>query len=113
MPIKNPQQSIPTAVDSDGRQPSWDLVLYRLDEITSNQKMMNGKLDDIGTVYMPRSEITQILLEQAASLKIAFASRDERLDTMRWYYRSLVAAIMIAMAGVALNFLHLVAFTSK
>lgn len=70
--------------------------------VVDSLKEINKKMDELGTVFVPRSEIMLMAKERDLRLK----DLEDRLDSHRWYWRAVFSASAIAVltAGAALVF---------
>ena len=62
---------------------SPDLLIFRLNQLDDGMKQLNGKLDMLTNNFATKEELHDI---------------NKRLDNWQWYWRSLVGAVLLALA---------------
>lgn len=88
------------------QQPSWDLVLYRLDEITGGQAIMNEKLDAMTATFVPRNELNEwrkISMEEHIAIRAELEEYKKEVASRFANYTWVIRTLFVAVAGVVVT----------
>jgi hypothetical protein len=90
----------------NGKMPSADYIIYRLDEITTGQALMNDKIDSFGALFVPRAELLdwrkqgdEVHVAIRAELADHRKETNNRFNNYNWVIKTLF--VMVASALVA------------
>jgi hypothetical protein len=72
---------------------SADLVKYRFDQIDGKMDKFDRKLDDLANNYYTKEEVNFLIDKNTVKTQDVA----KQLETMRWYWRTIVAAVIVSL----------------
>ena len=85
--------------------PSADLINYRFDQIDGSFKEIKDTLRNMQEQAVPRSEIMMMKKERDDKIMDIQDQVDELKANNKWWFRSIITALLLAIASFALTFL--------